>query len=536
MRFSKRYQRAGSVNSGFYSTPCVLSNRGKIWVSALVCLFVSLFTTVVYAQEQWEKEGEGEIKDVEIEIVKDRRITLPRATRNFEKISPRPYEPIKPVITYEVKNLQFATADYKPIIRPLKLKQEELSKTYGNYLSGGLGNYSSLFLEGSATTKRDKNKFLGAHLYTRSFGSGPVADKNSASAATQLEVFGKSMGETITLSGEARYENRGAYFYGYNPATEIDRDKIRQSYDRYGASVGIENTKANDFNFTLKGGFSYLQDYYKETEGETSLTFSSDYKLNEKRKFILNADYFLISRKDAFLTTDPRHLFRIKPAYQFSPAENLLLTTGLNVAFQNDQYSGSKDLHVYPHVMAQYDLSPSFEVYGVVTGDMDKVNLHSLSAENIWLNSGVPIYHTNRALEFKAGVNGKIGRKVAVGAGVAATSLKNLYFYQNVRNDLNLVGTPVGVAFDKFDLVYDGNTKRINPFAEISFAHTETFKLTVRGDYFNYDTEVIAGAWHRPTYRVNIVSRYNLYEKISLEAGLMAQGGMEAVWNAVGAE
>jgi len=44
------------------------------------------FSMAAFAQEKdpWEKEtGEGEIVDVEIEIVKDRKIVLPRAARNF---------------------------------------------------------------------------------------------------------------------------------------------------------------------------------------------------------------------------------------------------------------------------------------------------------------------------------------------------------------------------------------------------------------------------------------------------------------------
>ncbi len=497
------------------------------WLIILTCLCLC-FSTQAQEKEPWEKEGgQGEITDVEIEIVKDRKITLPRATRNFEKIPPRPFEPIKPEITYEFKNFQFTTPSYRPAIRPLKLKQEELSKIYGNYISGGLGNYGSFYLEGSVTTKRDKDKFFGAHLYTRSFGNGPVQDKNSASSTTNLQLFGKATGKVITVSGDGNYDVRSGYFYGYTPgAIEVNRDRIRQVYTTYGLNVGIENTKVSDFNYSLKGGYSYLQDFYHAREGEASLAFSSAYALDDKTKVLINADYYLINRKDSLVNTT-RHLFKLKPAYQFSPVEKLLLTLGANVVVASDVYPGSKDFHLYPNFKAQYELSPSMEVYGIITGDMDKVDLHSISAENMWVNSNIGILNTNRSLEFKAGLHGKIGRKVAVGAGFSAAALKNFYFYGTNSANVNPVNQSVPVPITTFYPVYDGNTRRINPFAEVSYAEAETFKLSVRGDYFNYSTDDLPGPSQRPTYRLSTSSLWNMFDKITLEAGFIAQGGMK---------
>jgi hypothetical protein len=452
-------------------------NKLKGMGRVLAILFATL-SVAAFAQEKepWEKEtGQGEIVDVEIEIVKDRKIVLPRAVRNFEKIPPRPFEPIKPAITYELRNFQFTTPPYRPSVRPLKLKQEELSKIYGNYVSGGLGNYGSIYLEGSMTTKRDKNNFLGTHLYTRSFASGPVDDKNSASSTTNLQVFGKNTGKVLTVTGEANYDVRSGYFYGYVPdgsGIEINRDRLRQVYTTYGANIGLENTKVSDFNYTLKAGYSYLQDFYHAREGEASFAFNSTYKVSDKTKFILNADYFLINRRDSSID-QTRHLFRVKPAYQFNPIDKLVLTAGANIAFSSDQYPGSKDFHFYPHLKAQYELSESFEAYGIVTGDMDKVDLHTVSNENFWVNSnetyaGLPpvnFYNTNRSLEFKGGINGKLGRKVAVGAGVSVAALKNYYFYQIFTSNDNPAHQRVPAYVTRFTPVYDGNTRRVNPFA-----------------------------------------------------------------------
>jgi hypothetical protein len=457
--------------------------------------------------------------------VKDRQIVLPHANRNFEKVPPRPYEPIKPAITYEFKSFRFSTPDYNPAVRPLRLKQEELSKIYGNYLSGGFGNYASYLLEGSITTKRDKNRFLGVHGHTRNFGTGPVGGTNSGGSNTQLDVFGKIAGSIMTVDGQLGYESRGTYFYGYDPAVEVNRDNLRQSFNIFSVNLGVANTKAGDFNYSLTGGFSYLTDHYNARESETRLGFTSDYKIDETAKLLIEADYFLINRTDSLVPASPRHLFRVKPAYQFTPVERLTLTAGLNLALQNDQYGGSKDVHVYPNIKAQYQLSPSVEAYGIITGDMDKVDLHSLSSENLWVNSNIQIYHTNRDIEIRGGLHGKISRNVSAGAGVSVASLKNFYYYYNaLSSETGVAGSTVS----KFNVTYDNNTQRVNPFAEISISMEETFSLSLRGDYYNYQTATLTQPLHRPTYRVAANARYNLYSKILIEAGFIAQGGMKA--------
>src|SRR5882762_1725061 len=104
--------------------------------------FLFLFGIGLLASRMVYAQGEGEIEKVEIEIVKSREVSVPQAARNFEKIPPRPVEPIKPEISYQFKNLSFNVPDYNPVIRPLRLKTESISKIYGNYVSAGLGNYA----------------------------------------------------------------------------------------------------------------------------------------------------------------------------------------------------------------------------------------------------------------------------------------------------------------------------------------------------------------------------------------------------------
>lgn len=490
----------------------------KILCLSLLTLLVAENRLQAQDDKQWEKDGE--IEDVEIEIVRERQIVLPRANRNFEKVPPRPFEPIKPEITYEFKNLNFNVPDFKANLRPLRLKQEEISKIYGNYISAGFGNFSSPFLDAWINTKRDKNRFLGVQLYHRSFGKGPVDDKNSANANTQLKLFGKVYTNTITSGGFLNYENFGGYFYGYTPGVEVERDTIRQSYDVFSIGGSIANTKPADFNFNLDGSFSYLKDHYQAAESEVGFNFKSDYAVAADSKIVLNADYYLITRKDSLVDAKPRHLLRISPAFSFNPIENLTLLIGATAVLENDTIR-SKSLHVYPNLGIDYLLSKSINAYGRLSGDMEKVTLHSLANNNLWLNSNLSVFHTNKTLEFVAGLKGKLGRQIAFDLGLAAANLKDLYFYQNAISDRA-----------KFNVVYDeGSTQRINFFSEVGFNKNEIVRLSLRGDYFGYSTDLQPEAWHRPTYRLAVNSSFNVYQKLVLKIGLVGQGGMKALNN-----
>jgi hypothetical protein len=147
----------------------------KLLFCGLIVLQLMASVTAV-AQQGW---GDGELQAVEIEIVKDRQITLPKANRLFEKIPPRPMEPIKPEITYNFKAFNFSTPELSPAVRPLRLKPEDPIKTYRGYVSAGYGNYASPYLEAFITTNKDKKKLVGVHALVDRSDKGPVDGKNS---------------------------------------------------------------------------------------------------------------------------------------------------------------------------------------------------------------------------------------------------------------------------------------------------------------------------------------------------------------------
>lgn len=462
--------------------------------------------------------GQEDLEDVEIEIVKERQITLPPATRNYEKVPPRPAEPDRPSFIYDFRPFSFQASQINPAIRPLKLKQEASSNVFGGYLSAGYGNYASPYLEGFINSGRDRNKLIGAHAFHRSSGKGPVDGKNSASGSSGVSLYGKAFSDFISLSAEAEFENRFTHFYGYEPWTDgaaIDPDDIRQAYNLFSLKGELSNTRNSAFAYRLGAGFSYLADNRAARESEADIEFSSSYEISEESVIALGADYSLINREDSLIEAKPRSLFSVNPRYEFYPVEGLKLSAGIVAAFENDTIDG-KDVHAYPDLRASYPLSPSVELTASLSGGMEKVSLQSLSGENIWVGSNIPIFHTNKLLDLQAALHTKIGNKIAVNGGFSLATLKHLFFFRNIEGDPS-----------RFTVEYDDVTNRTNFFASLGFSQTEAFKFMIRGDVYAYSTD-IDEAWHRPTYKVTGETSVNVSDKFLLEVNLIAQGGMKA--------
>lgn len=478
--------------------------------------YLSVIIVLALVVGMTKKSVAQDLEDVEIEIVKERQITLPPANRNFEKIPPRPAESARPSFDYDFKPFSFQSGQINPAIRPLKLKQETPSNVLGGYLSAGYGNYQSPYLEGFINSRRDRNKLVGAHAFLHNSGKGPVDGENSASGSSAVSLYGKGFNEYISLSAEAGFENRFTHFYGYPAGAVVEADDIRQAYNIFNLKGEVSNTRNSAFAYNLGGGLSYLADHYEARETEAVVDFSASYEINETALIAVGAEYALINRKDSLISATPRSLLTVNPRYEFYVVDDLKLSAGIVAAFENDSIDG-KSVHAYPDVRASYPLTPSVEVTAALTGGMEKVSLQSLSRENLWLTANIPIFHTNRLLDLQAALHTRIGNKISVNGGFSLAALKHWYFFRNMQEDPS-----------KFTVEYDDVTNRMNFFASLGFAQTKVFKILVRGDLYSYSTNEIDEAWHRPTYKVTGEASLNLSDKFLLGVNLITQGGMKA--------
>lgn len=487
----------------------------NIRIKILLIFLFSCSTTLLQAQD-WQNEGE--LEDIEIEIIKERQISLPKANRNFEKIPPRPTEPIQSTFQYDFRSFNFQTTPISPVIRPLKLKQEESSKISTGYVSVGYGNYASPYLEGFINSGKDKNKLIGAHGLFSASNKGPVDGRNSGSGLTLLSLYGKTFNQFVVLGGDIGFENRTTHFYGYPSGSDIEAKDVKQSYSTFRLKGELSNAKNDDLSYKLAPAFSYMTDKFDAKESEVDLNFDLRYNISDQNAVGVGADYYFIRREDKLISAEPRSLFLVNPYYEFYPVENLKVHAGVNAAIENDSI-GDKNVHAYPDVSASYPLSPSVQAVASLSGGIEKVSLQSLSNENIWLAPNIAVFHTNKLYDLQIGLNTRIANKVSLNGGFSIAALKDWYFFVNDPDDPS-----------KFVVEYDNQeTTRTNFFASLGYAQAQKINIALRADMFSYERDGDAQAWHRPTFKVSADASFSIVDKIILSAKVISLGGMKAL-------
>lgn len=457
----------------------------------------------------------GGLQEMQIVIDNPIKVVLPRAERNFNKVAAQPLEPITPPIEYSYSLIAFSTPAFSPPLRPLRIKPPETTVQPSNFIKAGFGNYVSPYLKGYLSFFPAKRSEAGGlSFFHNSFGTGSVDGRNSASGTTAVSAHIKTSNNQIATEAMAGFESRATYFYGYAPNAEVKRDTIRQSYHTYFLSAKISNAKKQDFNYELRPSFSYLSDKFKARESDLGLVLNTNYQMKGKSQVLFNTSYSLLARKDSSIEAKPRHLFKITPQYQFMPIENLVVRAGLTIAYENDSID-KKNFHVFPAAHASYALGKRANVFASLTGDIEKVSLHTISAENIWVAPSIDIFHTSKPFDLSGGLEADLGSGFGFTTGFAFARLKHFYVFQNSSVDAA-----------KFNTIYD-DVIRTNLYAAIKFDKGK-YSFRLKGDYFNYSTDTLAHAWHRPKYKLDGYVVIKAGNKLSIIPRVMMLGGMKA--------
>lgn len=483
-----------------------------------VFVWISLTGAVsLHAQNNPWGEG-GEIEDAKVIIEKDRKIELPKAPRNYEPAPPLPdKETGDGDLSYDFRELTFRAPTADPQIRVFTIKEDPLDKLYANYLKLGIGNYLTPYAELFTNNKRNERYSGGFHIRHLSSVYGPVDKRNSGTSENMASAFGKYFSDQLTVNGGIKYQRNKYYFYGYDPSVEVDRDTIRQVFNSFTVNAGIrDNFTDSDISFGLDGDFTYLTDRFNAREAQANVHFDLDYLLSEELTATIGADLLASQYKNEGSLN--RNLFRIAPSFTYTMLP-LKVEGGFNVVYDNDTVANHENIKLYPFIRAGYQLAENIQLYGKLESDVIEQTLTSIIEENPYVRQNIDLLHTIQPMAIGGGIKGNVLRDLAFDGGFSLAGYKNMYFFVNDQVDTT-----------KFDVVYDrGGTTILNFYGELGYVPSEDFRLGVRADYYGYETEDLAEAWHKPKYRLTASGYYNLYDKIALTADLHFLGGLKAM-------
>jgi hypothetical protein len=463
----------------------------------------------------------GEVEEAEVVIEKSRAITLPEAERNYEKIGNSATKENPMLRPYQYTDYELKLADLNPKFRILQMPTDAVGNQTGNYAKVGLSNYVGVLGEGYFNSTRSRDYSYGAKARFLSFGLGPVDRANSSSSEGFLGVHGKYFTSALTASAALEYSRRLYHFYGYRPGSvrrdRDDRRDIRHTFNTIGVKTSFANADAeSDLDYKLDVNVFNLSDNYNAREFEFGTSLTGKYNLSDQLGVGLNADLFLTRVSDQGSVN--RNLFRLKPRLLYNNGDNLTVSAGLNILYQNDTLNSSTALNLLPTVEGQYTLAESFTVFAGFDGDVQRTTLRQLSVENPWLEPNVPLANTLKGREIYAGFKGRLAGDLSFAARLGYAGYKNMYFYVNSETDTS-----------KFTLAYDPEfTGVVNFSGELAYNAADKFRLSAKVDLFNFNPPNQEEAWHRPKFTTTLVGKYNLNPKLSFDTEIYYLGGITA--------
>jgi hypothetical protein len=487
--------------------------RTKIW-TVINFFFLALLLPVfqIFGQA-WDEEGE--IDDAEVVIEKSLEIKLPHIPRNFEKIPPLPAESHANLVQkYEFRDVNGNLPVLALHPRALKLKDEPLEKLFRGYARGGFGNYTTPELNVYVYNKREKSHLAGIRFNHRSSGQGPVDRKNSSNGFTSFEIAGNHYRGPLTIGAEAGYDHSFWNFYGYPDGLSVDTDSIRQKYKRIHILGHIQNSPAaGKPGFRLSAGYSNLADRFGQSESAIRSDLLIKVPVREGLLFYLYADALFSARRTS--GNEYRSLLKFRPSVYYK-YDNLDVEGGLNSVLQNDTIASRGPVILYPYIDLEYHISNRISGFLKIDGDMEEVTFNSIASVNPYIDKEIALCHTNKKFGIDWGFTANLGNLAYAKAGFAFGSYKDMNFFINDSLD-----------FSRFDLVYDpGSTSVTNLYGEINLSESKVYMVNLKGGIFNYKTDVVEKAWHKPRWRIDILSRYNIYQKVVLSADLYFMGGI----------
>lgn len=475
---------------------------------------LSVFTLILFASTS-VKAQQGQLEEAEIVIRKDRRITLPPATRNFEKIPQLPVSTTDTKQQYSFQTFPYKLSPLDPAFRTVNYQgNQRLTNLTSNFLKVGYGNYGTPYMEGYVGSKRHESYLFNLYVRHLSSNKGPVFDENSGEGRTEAAIGAKYFSNVNKVSGSMNYTSQKVHFYGYDPVLDIEAGDIEQKFTRFSTNVLIENAnKEQNFDYHFKTDWVFFKDSFEARENKFNFDLGGFYIVDEDLRFNIDLLATLSKRQDnqednrSYLNFRPRVIYR---------TNGFTFNAGFNFAGDN---GANKGMGIYPVIKADYALSSGFRIYAGYEGDIEFNSVESSINENPFLEADFDLRNTEKASDFSAGLDFQLFEGFNISSGVSYASLNNIQFFTNSISDST-----------RFEILYDGDkTDRLDVFGAVNFEKTGKVRGSLRFDFFNYSLATLAEAWHKPNFKAAFNSTVFPIAKLAITTDLYYLGGLKAL-------
>ena len=486
-------------------------------------LIVSLFCLSVTAQAQDKKnetprDPQSANITEEIEVIRPYKPVLADAVKIRRNPDMNSTKTFKPTLSYSVIDKKLDLNSNIKELQAQKMADERSSVLSNNYVKVGAGNFNTAQAEAYFNSGRDEALQAGA--YFKHLSQQGNLEKQQFSNQ-ELGIFGRSVADSYSVSGNLSYDRRSTFFYGFVPASVVPIDMSKQSFSTIAAEAEIMNNYSQSSVFNYAASINAYQFSNIGDARESSVLLKGF--LNKEINLFnvgLNSSADFTSTKDLAYNIG-NNILRANPYVNFK-GKGFELKLGANIV---QEFGTSSRLNIFPSVSTELPVLPGYAVvFAGVNGDVLKTSIRDLALENPFLSNNLAIKNSLESMNIQAGVKGNVG---------AEFGYKIMAYYKTIDDMQLMVNNQTTV--NRFDVIYDnGKSNLFGIEGELNVKASDVFSIGGKAQIFKYDLASQAHAWFKPTVRLISNARAQLNQKLFLDAEVLFQGETYARLNSAG--
>lgn len=409
-------------------------------------------------------------------------------------------------------------------LKELNVQELPFTKTQdisSNYVKLGVGNLGTILGEAYIAVEDYEDLRFGGfvkHLNQK----GSLDDQKFS--RQEVGVFGRRILSAFTVDGLLGYNRYGTRLYGnpvdvngvaLNPAREAQR--FNDIYFTGELTSNFDPTNEEALSYSAKLDAYTYKDKFEA--GENSVALSA-YLNKRLRTFNIGANVAVDVNSISGSSNVAKDVKFKNSIANFNPyislkGANYTLTLGANIV---SEFGDSTRFNIFPSAEVDFSLVPGYiHLFGGITGGVQKASFKRLSHINPYLGPDLSYQNMVERLSFFGGIKGNAGATFGYKAKVMYKSLEGMPLFANSTE-----------APFQFDLIYDGTgddkVKYVGIEGEINVRLSELVNLGGRLNIDGYTMAKEEEAWFTPKLRLAANARFNISEKLYIDAEALFHG------------
>ncbi len=471
-----------------------------------------LVFTFTFAQERTKDT----IDDQTVNVIKPYTPTISDAFKIKDKPSLDDANTInKKEVKYNIFSIPVASTFTPAKGKAANVDKAKPVKLYDNYASLGVGTYTTILGEIYLNHELNSGENVGgyfSHHSSQGGINGLLLDDDFSKTGLNVNYSKKlnNFSWKLDLGADVMAYNwygLPQQFFGQTEANTID-SKIRYNSFYVGGKLNFDNA-------LIKNGSVRFRRFGDDRDsGENRFVAKAGFDIpirNEVIETELRVDYIGGNFDRNYISTvgiDYGNVnVTLSPSYQIKQ-DDLTVDLGIRLTYLNDTEQSENKLFLYPNIEASYRLVNDILIgYAGVTGDLIQNSYYDFANQNPFVSPTLLVSPTDQQYHGFIGLKGKLSNTVSY-------NIKGNYFAEESKplfktNDAQTFATEDYQFGNSFNVVYD-NVKTFSVAGELNIDVNRNFKLAIKGEYFNYNTDNQAEAWNLPNVTGSVFLDYQI--------------------------